>query len=393
MTDATVTRSGQAPASGSTRLALPRHRFRLALVLMVVLSALVYVGYPLLLNTIETPVLRIVINGQLHELDRPAQAQFGQAMSGELELVERRVLDDMSGWGEASVKAAFDALDAGVDSYLDWHFSALGSYGRLGATVVGDLDEWSQAQIEKRLLAPSGIEDALTGLPQVFDEALLESQRTQLHRMQAALSDQFADYRVPGRAGSAQAGSVPDLDFDSVAGRLLEVRADQLRVAASGSAALAVGGWAALRGGALASRFVSGPAMQQGRALVTRFLARLGLQAGRSAALAGGSAAATAPTGPGALVISGVVFATSMAAFAGTEYLALNAQEKAQRPELEAQLRKDIAVAQEELLASLEQHARDTTRTMVLSLFYQADAAQLSLGAPRQYRIPDAFTR
>ena len=82
-----------------------------------------------------------------------------------------------------------------------------------------------------------------------------------------------------------------------------------------------------------------------------------------------------------------------MTAFVGTEYLALNVQEKAQRPELEAQLRKDMTVAQEELVASLEQYARDSTRAMTQSLFYQADAAQLALGSPRQYRIPEAFER
>lgn len=371
----------------------PRHHYRLALMLIIVLSAVVYVGYPLLLNTVQTPVLRIVINGQLHELDRPAQHQFGEAMSGELARVERRVIEDMSGWAHGPVASAFQSLDAGVDSYLDWHFSALGSYGRLGATVVGELDDWSQAQIEKRLLEPSGIDEALASLPQAFDEALLTSQQVRLQQMQAALADQFAAYRVADPAGSLPGAAVPDLDFDGVAGRLLDVRADQLRVAASGSAAVAIGGWAALRGGALASRFLSGRAMQQGGALVTRFLARLGLQAGRSAALAGGSAAATAPAGPGALVVGGVVFAASMAAFVGTEYLALNVQEKAQRPELEAQLRKDMTVAQEELVASLEQYARDSTRAMTQSLFYQADAAQLALGSPRQYRIPEAFER
>lgn len=361
------------------------------LLLVIPVVALLWAMY-WLQQEASTPVLRLVIQGETLELDGEGQKAFSEALEAELSRSEQAVMMALEAWTEERLDTAFASLEDTLDSYLDWHFSMTGSYGRLLAALGGRLEDWSGQQLQKRLLEPAGFEDHLRRVQSEFPGQLADARQQGLNQAKWSLLEQFDRYQTRrDLPGDEQAGQGAGLDLDEISVQLMDAGFDQARLA--GSSGIAVGAGAM----AISRRLALTPAMQQARALVARAVARLGVQAGRSAALSGGAGAASAPAGPGALVIGGVVFATSLAAFAGTEYLALNAQEKALRPELEASLKQEFTHLREELETRLQTAALASTRQLSQTFLLRADEAHQSLlteegesrrWAPsRQYRV------
>jgi hypothetical protein len=68
----------------------------------------------------------------------------------------RRLLD--------GVAALFGRVDEGVDAYLDWYFSVVGEYQRLGAAVVDDLGGLMAGATNRYLLEAIGFEVRLQAL-------------------------------------------------------------------------------------------------------------------------------------------------------------------------------------------------------------------------------------
>lgn len=355
-----------------------RWGWALSVLLLIPLMLLVDQGYQQLRDTAQEPLLRLVIKGETLHLDSAAQAELASMLPAEITAYERHIRSDMQRWTDRQLHQAFAALEAGVDPYLDWHFSAGGSYMRLLVALGGDLDDWTARQVQERLVAATDFDDHIAGLENRFINELDRVQRDRMQLVQQAIYDRFAAYRQAG--GETEDDNAYALDMDLLVGELLDVRLDSARFGTSIGAGLA--------GGMVARRIATGPALQQGRLLVTRFLARMGVQAGRSAAVAGGAAGASAPaTGPGALVVGGVVFAGTLAAFVGTEYLALNLQEKAQRPQLEAQLREDIVGARAALAAQLRGITVRSSRATAQAFLADIDTAQRVQGVPERYWI------
>lgn len=341
------------------------------LLLAVTLVAVLVLAVNALRQLAEAPVLRLVIHGETLELDGAGQQAFAQALNRELSRSERDLLAEMERWSEARLDRVFGTLDDTLNSYLDWHFSAIGSYGRLLATVSGRLDSWSEDRLHQHLLEPAGFEHEVALLQQAFGNQLAQRVPARLGQVKWALLEEFDGYRVAEDAADAGdgAGEEPAIDLDDLLLQLSQTRLDQLRIA--GSSGLALGA-----GALVARRLALAPAMQQARALVTRFVARMGVQAGRSAVISGGAGAAAAPTGPGALVVGGAVFAASMAVFAGTEYLALNAQEKALRPGLEESLREAFRELRQELENTLAEATLAGSRSFSELFLLRADQVQ-----------------
>lgn len=338
----------------------------------------------------EAPVLRLVIHGETLELDEEGQRAFAEALNRELSRSERELLLEMERWSSERLDRMFSPLDDTVDSYLDWHFSAAGSYGRLLATVGGRLDSWSEEQLRQHLLEPAGFAEATRRLQGDFADQLALRIPQRLGQVKWAMLEGFGEYRVTesGEYGSGPGDGLAEdtIDLDDLVLELSRTRLDQVRIAGSS-------GMAAVTAVVIARRLAVAPVMQQARALVTRFVARMGVQAGRSAVMSGGAGAAAAATGPGALVVGGVVFATSIAVFAGSEYLALNAQEKALRPGLEQGLRNEIRALRAEIETALAEATLAGSRSFHQQFLVRADAAQ-TVGAgdavwpvPGQYRV------
>ena len=74
---------------------------------------------------------------------------------------------------DSGLDRAFAAAETGIDAYLDWYFSFIGSYTRLGALVIPDLDRHMRQQFSTRVFADSGFEQNLARLGAEADATLL----------------------------------------------------------------------------------------------------------------------------------------------------------------------------------------------------------------------------
>jgi tRNA threonylcarbamoyladenosine biosynthesis protein TsaB len=111
------------------------------------------------------PRLGIAALGQgavvLAQAANPCGTASGQARTlqagarQQLDAASRQALDAAMQGVDRGLDPAFAAAEAGIDKYLDWYFSFIGSYARMGALVVPDLE---QHIVVERHLTPQGIE-------------------------------------------------------------------------------------------------------------------------------------------------------------------------------------------------------------------------------------------
>lgn len=100
-----------------------------------------------------------------------------------------------------------------MPGYLDWYFSAPGSYQRLGVALVGDLDEWLNEQLHERLVVPSGLEAALAQRQADYPERLAREQQAMAEGLAATLDERYAPRQVAAEPGE---GDSPGLELDAV---------------------------------------------------------------------------------------------------------------------------------------------------------------------------------
>jgi hypothetical protein len=62
---------------------------------------------------------------------------------------------------DSAVTALFAHAEEQVDGYLDWYFSLLGEYQRLGAAISGNLAKRMQDELERRIVVELRVEEAL----------------------------------------------------------------------------------------------------------------------------------------------------------------------------------------------------------------------------------------
>ena len=97
-----------------------------------------------------------------------AQAQ------GQLDAASREAVDAAMRTVDGGLDRAFAAAQAGIDAYLDWYFSFVGSYTRLGALVIPDLDQHMRKQFTALVFAGSGFEQQILRLGTEADSQLLD---------------------------------------------------------------------------------------------------------------------------------------------------------------------------------------------------------------------------
>ncbi|PWV74536.1 hypothetical protein [Halomonas sp. A11-A] len=289
MSDVTLPRrEGQAPTRGW-------HRWGLSLLVVLLLLVLFEGGHRWLESRSQAPLFRVIVAGESLTLDAQAHADFTRDLATLTGEAQARLAARMTPWWETRLEAAFDPLAAAVPGYLDWYFSAPGSYQRLAVALVGDLDGWLDEQLHERLVVPSGLEAALVQLQADYPERLAREQQAMAEGLAATLHERYAPRQVAAEPGE---GESPALDLDAVLQHALDEGLDRSRWSA---AAVGGSGVGLVAGRALAGRLGAGAAVQGSRMA----LRSLALRLGTGAALpgqrrgGGGSHLANRPGGRG----------------------------------------------------------------------------------------------
>ncbi|MBA2777777.1 hypothetical protein [Billgrantia kenyensis] len=364
---------------GETLRRYPAFSWGLTLLLVLLLMVALGYGYRQLQERSEAPLFRVVINGEALVLDGESHAALGKEFSvlaGRLDLYLR---DEMQPWLDARLDTAFSPLQAAIPDYLDWHFSLRGSYLRLAVALGGDLDEWLEAQLTERLIERSGIAASLEALESDFGVRLEQVQQRVVTEIGSKLHSRYANRQTTVASGT----ELPTIDLDLLLERTLQGHWDEARWGSSGAGGVV--GFAA--GRALTQRLVAGTAMQGSRALMARIAPRLGMHAARSVGTGAATTAATAPTGPAALMAGTVAAGMTLAGFAGTEYALLKAEESRYRNDMHAELEVELTRVKAEVRQTFETVATD--RAQALEREFQAGMrhAEDSGQVPSQYRI------
>ncbi len=128
----------------------------------------------------------------------------------ELEAEEKQLLDQTDSKIDSEVKHIFASAEAGVDRYLDWHYSVLGEYQQLGAQVIPTLESGAAARLAEYVY--DNINDQLKTLGVELDEqiraAVAESagKRPITSAAESKFSSCLAGVELPG--GSIDTGQV-----------------------------------------------------------------------------------------------------------------------------------------------------------------------------------------
>lgn len=379
MSDATLPRrAGRACPSGW-------RRWGLSLLAVTLLLVLLEGGHRWLESRSQAPLYRVIVAGESLTLDAETHDDLVRDLAGLGGETQARLVARLAPWWEARLEAAFDPLTEAVPDYLDWYFSASGSYQRLGVALVGDLDDWMDAQLHERLVAPSGLEGSLAELQADYPERLVREQQALAEGMAAALHARYASRQVES---APQEEGRPVLDLDTVLRHALGDVRDRSRWSAAAVGGSSVG---LVAGRALAGRLGAGAAVQASRVALRGLVLRLGTGTARSLASGGAAAVASSPTGPGALVVGSLTTAATLAGIAGSEYALLKGQEARHRPAMEAQLQEALDEARASLALSLEAStvatARDLQARVRRSVSPDGPADDAESETPAAYRI------
>jgi hypothetical protein len=218
-----------------------------------------------------------------------------QALLGELDATLAAARAKAIGAADQDIEAGVDVLFAkveeGADAYLDWYFSVIGEYQRLGAAAVGDLGGLMADASERLLFEETGFDAGLQALWAEIDAAT----RARLADTAAAAGRQVL------QAAGAEAGAcrVDGIDLAALDNVGADFERDALRAStAAGSgaaAALTVKLLAKKTGAAVAGKL----AAKQGVKAAAALGGKLAAKKGGSALVSGlGAAALCAPGGP-----------------------------------------------------------------------------------------------
>ncbi len=276
----------------------------------------------------------------------PRQAQTLQAGARQqLDRASRQALDRAMRGVDGGLDAAFAAAESGIDAYLDWYFSFIGSYTRLGALVIPGLEQHMRQQFATHVLADSGFEHSLARLGSEADARLLEHIAGEAAALGRGLTQQLQ--LQPCLREALRPAALPGLERDG------------MRMALSAAVALPL------------SRAVLPLALHAGQAVMARAAARQTVKAAAQAAgataskggssvllSAGAGAAVCAPGGPLALACAA---AAAVVTWIGVDMAMLAIDEalfrKSLRAELAEELQRERQQLREGLRLQLEQAA------------------------------------
>jgi hypothetical protein len=265
----------------------------------------------------------------------------------QLDAASRQALEGAMRSVDSGLDRAFAAADAGIDKYLDWYFSFIGSYTRMGALVIPGLEQHMRERFSALVFADSGFEQQFANLGGEADAQLLA--------------------RIAAEAEAIGSGFAQQLDLRPCLQQVLRPDAlpglerDAMRMALSAAVALPL------------SRAMLGLALRTGAAVMAQASARLTVKAAAGAAgatttkrgasvllSAGAAGTVCAPGGPLALACAAVAGAIT---WLGVDMAMMAIDEalfrKSLRAELVEELQGQRQQLREALRSQLEQAAAD----------------------------------
>lgn len=355
----------------------------ISIVTMLVILFLAGMSYRWL-ATSHSPLIQYIINGESLVLGAEDGAALSRDLSERFKTLEQGAAQHLESWMDEALLQAREQYQEAGEHYLDWYFSAAGSYARLAVSLTGDLEPWMARQIQARLVEPSGAEQAVSLLHTEYRERLLDVQEELLSE---ALNDVYLHYAPL---------SVPTSEIDD--GTMVTLNLDRVIGGANDVNRLAVLSWSGpplglgfLAGAGITAALMAKPVMVVARAMVRRFLVRMSVAKARSVAAGSAATAGTAAAGPGAVVVGTVTAGTVIAITAGTEYLALVKQEEELRPAMEEALVNIWANLEAELYGALEADRLAWSDAMLDQLRRSSSQEMNESGLPEEYRIFQYF--
>lgn len=278
----------------------------------------------------------------------PDQARAMRAQAqGQLDAATREAVDETMRTVDRGLDRAFAAAGTGIDAYLDWYFSFVGNYTRLGALVIPDLDQQMRKRFTALVFTESGFEQHVTGLSNEADGQLLD---------RIAQAAQSAGQRF-AKDLELRPCLLEGLRLDALSG----LERDKLRVAMSAAIALPL------------SRAVPPLVVRAGEAVLARAAARQTVKAAASAAGAKvtqrgasvllSSIAAGAACAPGGPLALACVAVAGVVTWLGVDMALIAVDEAVFRKSLRADLLEDLQAERsklrDELRLKLERAAAD----------------------------------
>ncbi len=239
---------------------------------------------------------------------------------------------------DASVGALFAGAEQSVDRYLDWYFSVLGEYQRLGsAAITGDFSQRMQAELEHRLFGERDVEKILD-----------ETSRSIAGESAARFEEIIADIGAMLRQSAHEKPCLPDA-IDMAALRTLDRDRFRASIAAGGGVIAAIGSraLAARAAGAMAARV----ATRQGFRAAASVGGKVAARRAGTITLAAAAASACAPGGPLAALCAVIAGAVSWIAI---DHALIKIDEMRFRDQMRAEILEAVHAVEQQLAADLK---------------------------------------
>ena len=143
---------------------------------------------------------------------------YNQARTEAYSVVDQRI--------DGALNEAFGAAEQGVERYLDWYYSLIGDYTRLGAVVTGDVGQLMNDQLAKHIFDD-------TNAIGILETASTALEGESMNRMESAAGAVGLKIR-----DAVKQSPCPVPSFDP--SRLMHLERDRMRAAVSTTAAGAV---------------------------------------------------------------------------------------------------------------------------------------------------------
>jgi len=221
------------------------------------------------------------------ELIAGASEDVQQARTEAYSVVDQRI--------DAALNEAFGAAEQGVAHYLDWYYSLVGDYTRLGAVVTGDVGQLMNDQLAKHIFDDTNA----IGILETESTALEGESMNRMESAAAAVGLQIRD--------AVKQSPCPVPSFDP--SRLMHLERDRMRAAVSTTAAGAVTAKFLLTkpATAVAAKLAAKGTVKAASKVMAKAAAKKGVSV---IAAAGTATAICSPGGPAAIVcgiVAGVI--------------------------------------------------------------------------------------
>jgi len=330
------------------------------------------------------PLIQVVITGTTLAIPEHEAPAFRTDLDHRFGRHYRALADELDEHIAREVDALFATPLQRVPDFVSWHYTMTASALRVGTLFGDNMEDFFVGQVERRLLEGDRFGQNLQALTERLDATALAGLGAIRPRVEHELLQAYRDSAVPPTDDKTAAKpSAFDLSH-TLQNTFTATTADHGRWRISlGGASLATGmaGTAVLAGRVVRSSRILQHAVAQGWRAAARMVGR---RAG-SAAMTGTTAgAASAPTGPGALLIGTGVFITT---FVGTEYGVLRYQEWRHGPAMEEELQTLLEEAREDLKAQLTAHYRRALQADLTERLAALDARLAEHDTGRRFRV------